>query len=72
MTARVVTLGGYTLLVLSLTVWEIISVRRHSLTLGRLLRWLNGRRAARWALFLGWAWLGWHLFVRTTVAFLAP
>ncbi len=71
MTARIVTLVGYALLALSLVAWEIISVRRRSLTLGRLVRWITGFNATRWALFLGWAWLGWHFFVRGTVTFLA-
>ena len=72
MTARVVTLAGYALLALSLAAWEIISVRRRSMTLGRLVRWLTGCRATRWALFSGWAWLGWHFLVRGTVTFLGP
>ncbi len=70
MMARIVTLVGYALLALSLAAWEIISVRRRSVTLGQLVRWLTGYNAARWVLFLGWAWLGWHFFVRGTVTFL--
>jgi len=29
-----------------------------------LRRTLVVHRGARWGLWLGWAWLGWHLFVR--------
>ncbi|MHB8449034.1 MAG: DUF6186 family protein [Mycobacteriales bacterium] len=32
--------------------------------------WVGGlleRRGARWLAFLGWAWLGWHLFARYTL-----
>jgi hypothetical protein len=70
MTGRVVTLAGYILIVLAGCVWEVVSVRRHSLTLGQLLDWLAQHRAVRVVLLLGWAWLGWHLFARGTAAFL--
>ncbi|HYZ99630.1 MAG TPA: DUF6186 family protein [Acidimicrobiales bacterium] len=44
--------------------------RRHPprpATLGQTVTRLVRRApAVRWILLLGWAWMGWHLFVRTT------
>jgi hypothetical protein len=36
-------------------------------TLGDVLRFLMRSRAGRWFVLVGWAWLGWHLFVRSGV-----
>lgn len=35
-------------------------------TLGDLVRMARRYFFTRWLLLLWWAWLGWHLFVRTT------
>jgi hypothetical protein len=35
-------------------------------TLGQVAAVARGAPGARWVLLLGWARLGWHLFVRTT------
>lgn len=47
--------------------WQLITAHTDRLpsfvsVVGLAKRW----RTARWALLAGWAWLGWHLFVRTT------
>jgi hypothetical protein len=33
-------------------------------TIGDVLEFLMRSRAGRWTMLLGWAWLGWNLFVR--------
>jgi hypothetical protein len=71
MTSRAVDLAGYALIALAALAWQATCARRHSLTLGKFVSWLTRNRAARTILLLGWAWLGWHLFVRGTATFLA-
>ena len=39
-------------------------VARRFPTAGELFSMLARSRVLRWTLLLGWAWLGWHLFVR--------
>jgi hypothetical protein len=69
-TARHAILAAYAAIGAALIGVQILAVRRRSLTLGRLIQWLAWRRTGRGLLLLGWAWLGWHLFARGTVAFL--
>ena len=72
MSIRSVTLAGYVLIALIGSAWQTRCVRRHSLTFGRFLSWLTSRTAVSALLLMGWAWLGWHLFVRGSAAFLTP
>jgi hypothetical protein len=69
-TARDITFAVYGAIALALVVVEATSVRRSSLTLGQLTSHLMRRRVVRILVLLGWAWLGWHLFVRGTASFL--
>jgi hypothetical protein len=41
-----------------------VATRRGTLGLGRLVGSVGSRRAGRVALWLGWAWLGWHFLAR--------
>ncbi len=70
MIIRVITLAGYVLIALLALAWEVRCARRRSMTLGMFLAWLTSRSAVSTILLLGWAWLGWHLFVRGTAGFL--
>jgi hypothetical protein len=36
-------------------------------TIGDVLSFLMRSRVGRWFVLIGWAWLGWHLFVRSGV-----
>ncbi|MGH9055553.1 MAG: DUF6186 family protein [Acidimicrobiales bacterium] len=71
MSVRTVTLAGYLIIAFAATVWQAACIHRHELTLGGAISWLTRSRSTRIVLLIGWAWLGWHLFVRGTAAFLA-
>ena len=62
---RDVTYAVYALIALVALALQIAGVR-----LGPAVRWVSGRWPGRVVLFLGWAWLGWHLFVRGSASFL--
>ncbi|MDZ7678083.1 MAG: DUF6186 family protein [Acidimicrobiales bacterium] len=48
--------------------WTAFTALRHDLPrFATLVSAFRQRRWARWALLAAWAWLGWHLFVRTWV-----
>jgi Family of unknown function (DUF6186) len=64
------TYAAYALVAVMAVAWQVTCVRRDSLTFGKLVAWLRGNRVVRILLLLGWAWLGWHLFVRGTASFL--
>ena len=68
--SAVLTDAAYGLVLIAGIALQVIRAVRGSLTLGRLIRRLLAARTARTVLFLGWAWLGWHLFVRGSAAFL--
>lgn len=38
----------------------------HPVTAGGVLETIMRTHAGRWFVLLGWWWLGWHLFVRST------
>jgi hypothetical protein len=59
---------GYAMLAAGMLVMEVRARRRlpRPATLGQVAAGVMGAPGARWVLLLGWAWLGWHLFVRTT------
>ena len=47
-------------------VWAVFTTQRRDLPgFGTLAAAFRQRRWARWTLLAAWAWLGWHLFVRT-------
>lgn len=62
---RDVTYAGYALIALAAVVLEVAGVR-----FGPVVRWATRSWVGRVLLLLGWAWLGWHLFVRGTASFL--
>lgn len=70
MTNRDSTLAGYAVLAVALVVLESAArwargrhrARRH-LTFGEFVAVVQGS-PFRWALLLGWLWLGWHVFAR--------
>jgi D-alanyl-lipoteichoic acid acyltransferase DltB (MBOAT superfamily) len=68
--ARDVTFVVYGAIGLALVVVQATSRRRSSLTLGQATGHLMRRRVVRVIVLLGWAWLGWHLFVRGSASFL--
>ena len=70
MTVRDVTFAAYALIAVALVTLEAAAWRRGSLTLGQLTDGLMRRRSVRFVFLLGWAWLGWHLFVRGSATFL--
>jgi Family of unknown function (DUF6186) len=70
MTARDLTFAAYAVIAVALVTLEAVAWRRGSLTLGQLTDRLMRRRSVRVAFLLGWAWLGWHLFVRGSATFL--
>lgn len=70
MIVRDVTFAAYALIVVALLTLEAAAWRRGSLTLGQLTDGIMRRRSVRYVFLLGWAWLGWHLFVRGSATFL--
>jgi Family of unknown function (DUF6186) len=62
--------------IVTLAVWAVLAVAFAGLvvashtrpervpTIGMVLSWLTGSAPGRWFVLLGWAWLGWHVFVR--------
>jgi Family of unknown function (DUF6186) len=70
MIARDVTFAAYALIGATLVTLQAVAWRHGSLTLGQLTDRLMRRRSVRYAFVLGWAWLGWHLFVRGSATFL--
>jgi len=69
MSQRALTLAGYAAIASGAVVYQSVTWVRHSLTLGRFVRWLIWGRARRVLFLLGWAWLGWHLFARGNATF---
>jgi hypothetical protein len=62
---RNATFAGYAVIALVAVALEVAGVR-----LVPVLRHLTRRGPWRVLLLLGWAWLGWHLFVRGMASFL--
>jgi hypothetical protein len=46
--------------------WQILTARRQLPTIATVVRRAREWWPSRLVLLLGWAWLGWHLFVRTS------
>ncbi len=70
MTVRDLTFAAYAVIGVALVTLQVVTSRRGSLTLGQLTDRLMRRRSVRMAFWLGWAWLGWHLFARGSATFL--
>ncbi len=70
MSARDVSFAVYALIGVALIALQAATWWRGSLTLGQLTSQLMRRRSVRLVFLLGWAWLGWHLFVRGSATFL--
>lgn len=52
----------------AVVVWQVVTARsRDLLSFGDVIRLARGSWILRWSLLASWIWLGWHLFVRTTV-----
>lgn len=64
------TYAAFGLVFAALLSLEVVRGSRRSLTFGGLVCWLVARVPTLAALFLVWAWLGWHLFARGSVSFL--
>jgi hypothetical protein len=64
--SRVLALTAWVLLAASLVGLEVRSLASHRRIPGLLetLRGLTGGIVTRSALFVGWMWLGWHIFAR--------
>jgi hypothetical protein len=64
-TWRVVSFAGFAVIGALLAAWALIAARRpNSVGLDHAVRGLIRSTPLRLLLFLGWAWLGWHLFAR--------
>jgi hypothetical protein len=61
---------GYVAIALALLGLELVRTHRRGVTIGRLAGWVMRGRLGWFAVLLGWAWLGWHLFVRGSGPFL--
>lgn len=66
MSPRTVTLLGWAVLAAAALALEVASRRPNSRLVGagRLLAQVTDRPVGKAVLVLGWAWLGWHFFVR--------
>jgi hypothetical protein len=60
---------GWIVLGLAMLVAEVVGLLSGGRfpTLGDVLSFLMRSRVGRWFVLIGWAWLGWHLFVRSGV-----
>ena len=68
MSARTLTFTGFALIIAAAIVWAVVTAARPGLpTLRQALAALTRTRLTRMLVLLGWAWIGWHLFVRTSV-----
>ncbi len=67
MSARTLTFTGFALIIAAAIVWTAVTAARDIPTLRQALAELMRPRPTRMLVLLGWAWIGWHLFVRTSV-----
>lgn len=62
-TVNIIIIGGIWSVLVAL---QVVSLRSNTLpSLGDIVRLLRRFWLLRWILIVLWAWLGWHLFVRT-------
>ncbi len=65
MTAGIV--GLWVALAISLLALQSVALTRNAVPgMGEVLGFAMRTRPGRWFVLVGWAWLGWHLFVRAT------
>jgi hypothetical protein len=65
-----VTLAGYAVLAAALLAGQAVALVTGRIpTLGQAASVVARRPVGRWAVLAGWLWIGWHLFVRSHVAF---
>lgn len=63
---RAANLAVYAVLWAVLIGWQVVTARSARLpSFGAVVRLARGWWITRWSLLFGWAWLGWHIFVRT-------
>jgi hypothetical protein len=66
-TTRDITFAVWAVLVLAFVVAQLIARRTHPLpTLAELIRFVVRLPAVRVAVLVGWLWMGWHFFVRSS------
>ena len=66
--SRTTTLVGYCVIAATLLGCQLASaVSPRIPSIGQVASVIASRRAGRWLLLAGWLWVGWHLFVRSTV-----
>jgi hypothetical protein len=67
---RTTTLAVFAVLGAAFAAWSAYTVvRPEQRSIVQLIDRVGRSRLGRWALLLGWAWLGWHLFARGSGAF---
>jgi ABC-type microcin C transport system permease subunit YejE len=66
MTTRAITIIGFSALIATLIVLEMLGRRKTNKipTLGEWLGYVMRPRAGRALVLVGWLWLGWHFFAR--------
>ena len=64
--SRIAVLGAWALLAAALVGCELVSLATHGryASLEKLLERITARTGWFLATFVGWMWLGWHLFAR--------
>jgi hypothetical protein len=68
--SRTITFVGFSVIGALWATWFVLTTfRSDAVTFGRAARRLTRSTSARVIVFLGWAWLGWHLFARGSGAF---
>ena len=67
MTSEVVGYVGWAMLACAVIGTQVLAVRsRKVATVGELLKQLTARPVVRAVALLGWLWVGWHFFVRSS------
>ncbi len=66
MTSRVITIVVWVLLATGLVSCQTLAILHPDRLpgFGEILTWVMRAPFWRWLVFIGWMWLGWHLFVR--------
>jgi len=64
---RAANLALWVLIAACLVGWQLFTMFSKRLpTVAVVVQQARRFRATRWIVLLGWVWLGWHLFVRTS------
>lgn len=67
MSSRTLTFVGWGLLAVALVAVQVAAARGARIaTLRELLRTVTRARTAQVLAFIGWLWVGWHVFVRSS------